>query len=542
MQTKTTPSPLADVGQRSPMPASGAVPGRPGMNQQSPSLIEYAHLAGRAFVAGIPREELKAAGQFMTPPRIAKFMAQRLVRFTDAAHVRLLEPSAGGGILVAAAIEALLDKDVRPTTIEALLFEQDQRLIPVLEGLCQRITEVCAAAGVRFAYVIRCEDFLLSDLALRGEPVDGLLTIANPPFFKLNKTNDARAKLHAYAVYGQPNVYGLFMAATARLTPANGRWCFIVPRSWMSGLYFKAVRHTMLRHLTMDSLHAFESRRDSFEEDAVLQETVIAWANGRAIRDAGVSVLFTRSRGLADLDTSMVQAVPAERIVGEDDAATVTLPSEGGETLAGWSATLATYGLKVSTGPVIAFRCADYLATQPGSDTVPLLWMQHVGQQCIQWPIRKKKEHVRATAANAWTLVPNAPMVILRRFSPKEDPRRVTCAAYTGLDMLPGDVIGLENHLNFIHRPNGRMTPWEVRGLSALLASRVVDRHLRGIAGSTQINASELRTLPLPAMAVIETIGRRVSARPTLMEIDEIVEDELGVAKPNPNPNTQAAA
>ncbi|MBE3062295.1 MAG: Eco57I restriction-modification methylase domain-containing protein [Cutibacterium acnes] len=489
------------------------------------SLVDFAHQAGRSFVAGLTRDEQKAAGQFMTPPKIAKFMAQRLVRSVEHPHVRLLEPSAGGGILLAAAIAALLEKQDRPAIIEALLYEQDQRLIPALESLCQRITDVCAAAGVQFKYVIRGEDFLLSELALRGEPVDGLLTIANPPFFKLNKATDERTRRHGYAVYGQPNVYGLFMAATARLTPANGRWCFIAPRSWMNGQYFKAVRHTMLRHLMVDSLHAFESRRDSFEEDAVLQETVIVWATGRAIRENGFNVLFTRSQGMSDLDQALVQAVPAERIVADDEHATVTLPSEGANLFDGWSATLATYGLKVSTGPVIAFRCKEFISTQGGDDTVPLLWMQHVGQQEINWPINKKMEHVRATAANAWTLVPNTPMVIMRRFSPKEDQRRVTCAPYTGL--LPGAVIGLENHLNYIHRPNGRMTPWEVRGLSALLASSVVDAHLRAIAGSTQINASELRALPLPPLAVIEAIGRRVSTTPSLEEIDEAVEAEL---------------
>lgn len=492
------------------------------------SLVDFAHHAGRSFTAGITRDEQKAAGQFMTPPKIARFMAQRLVRSVDHQHIRLLEPSAGGGILIAAAVEALLEKPGLPAVIEALLYEQDQRLIPALEALCQHITEVCAVAGVRFEYVIRGEDFLLSELALRGEPVDGLLTIANPPFFKLNKTTDERAHRHGYAVYGQPNVYGLFMAATARLTPANGRWCFIVPRSWMNGKYFKAVRHTILRHLTVDSLHAFESRRDSFEEDAVLQETVIAWATGRTIRENGFNVLFTRSQGMSDLDQALVQAVPAERIVADDEHATVTLPSDGASLLDGWSATLATYGLKVSTGPVIAFRCKEFISAHGSYDTVPLLWMQHVGQQSINWPIFKKLEHVRATAANAWTLVANTPMVVMRRFSPKEDERRVTCAPYLGT--LPGAVIGLENHLNYIHRPGGRMSHSEVRGLSALLASSVVDRHLRAIAGSTQINAGELRSLPLPSMNIIEAIGCRVSEFPTLEEIDAAVEAELGLS------------
>jgi adenine-specific DNA-methyltransferase len=495
---------------------------------QPPSPVQFAHQAGRAFVAGITREAQKAAGQFMTPPQIARFMAQRLVGAVELMHVRLLEPSAGAGILVAAAVEALLDKPERPAIIEALLYEQDLRLIPALESLCQLMARVCARLGVRFDYCIRGEDFLLSELALRGEPVDGLLTIANPPFFKLNKATDERARQHGYAVYGQPNVYGLFMAATARLTPANGRWCFIVPRSWMNGHYFKAVRHTLLRHLTMDSLHVFENRRESFEEDAVLQETVIAWAAGRAAMDHGLQVLFTRSQGMSDLDQSSVQAVPAQQMLGDDEQATLTLPNGGASPMDGWSATLATYGLKVSTGPVVAFRNREFISAERGRNTVPLLWMQHVSQQSIRWPLAKKLEHVRATAANAWTLVPNVPMVVMRRFSPKEDRRRVTCAPYLGT--LPGAVIGLENHLNYIHRPNGRMSFSEVRGLSALLASSTVDHHLRAIAGSTQINAGELRALPLPAMAVMEAIGARLSAAPSLDDIDAAVEAELGQA------------
>ena len=127
-------------------------------------------------------------------------------------------------------------------------------------------------------------------------------------------------------------------------------------------------------------------------------------------------------------------------------------------------------------------------------------------------------------------LVPNAPMVVMRRFSPKEDARRVTCAAYgCGLDRLPGDVIGLENHLNYIYRPGGRMGMHEARGLAAFLASSIVDGHFRALSGSTQVNATELRKLPLPPLAVIEEIGRNCSAKPSLEEIDVVVDRALGI-------------
>ena len=397
---------------------------QPQTMKPSMNLVELAHAAGRAFTATLSREEQREAGQFMTPPTIASFMASRLVAGLERRAVRVLEPSAGAGILAAATIEALLALPRPPEYIELLLCEMDARLLPVLERFAEDAKALCAGAGVELEVVIQHGDFLLSELALSGQPVDGLLCTANPPFLKLNKA-DPRALAHSYAVWGQPNIYSLFMAACARLVPPNGRWCFITPRSWMAGAYFTATRRAMLRHMTIDAIHTFESRREGFQEDAVLQETVITWASGRREVDVGVNVLLTRSQGTIDLGAAEVVAVPTERIVGADEHSMFSLPMPGLDPFEGWTATLKTYGLEVSTGPVIAFRAAAYIRESRGGDTVPLLWLQHVGQQRIEWPIKKKREHIVAAAANAWMLVKNEPMVIMRRFSPKEDERRV---------------------------------------------------------------------------------------------------------------------
>jgi adenine-specific DNA-methyltransferase len=118
----------------------------------------------------------------------------------------------------------------------------------------------------------------------------------------------------------------------------------------------------------------------------------------------------------------------------------------------------------------------------------------------------------------------------MRRFSPKEDVRRVTCAPYLG--QLPVAAIGLENHLNYIYRPGGVMTPDEARGLAAFFASSVVDAHFRALAGSTQVNATELRKLPLPPLAVIVLIGETVGENPSLARIDEVVTDALAMQLP----------
>jgi adenine-specific DNA-methyltransferase len=491
------------------------------------TLVDIANNAGRAFTSTLTRDEQRALGQFMTPAPIARFMAQRLTANVNSEPARVLEPAAGGGILAAAMIEALLAKpaDSRPHLIELLMYELDTRLIPALHNLCNHMNLACIEAGVKFDCLIKNEDFLLSELALSAEPQDRLITIANPPFLKLNKSTDARAALHAYAVYGQPNIYALFMAATARITSANGGWCFITPRSWMAGEYFKATRRTLLQHLTIERLHTFESRTEGFEEDAVLQETVITWGSGRSPVEDGTRILITRSQGVGDLSTAGVQALPIARVVGEDEHAMFSLPYAELDPFEGWTATFETFGLTVSTGPVVAFRAKEHVKENAEANTVPLLWLQHIRQQKVVWPAQKKREHVLANAKSEWMLVPNAPMVVMRRFSPKEDERRVTCAAYLG--DLPGECIGLENHLNYIYRKGGTMTPAEARGIAAFLASSVADSHFRALAGSTQVNATELRKLPLPPLATLILIGERVGENPSLARIDEIVTKTL---------------
>lgn len=495
------------------------------------TVVDIANAAGRAFTATLNREEQRSMGQFMTPPRIARFMARRLVAGVRHWSVRLLEPSAGSGILAAAAVEALLELsiDEKPKRIELLLFELDARLISGLNKVCRALQEECRAAGVELHFLIEQGDFLLSSLALEGQPIEGLLTISNPPFLKLNKATDQRARLHPYAVHGQPNIYALFMAATARLTAVGGRWCFITPRSWMAGAYFVAARRTILNHLQIDSLHTFESRTEGFEADEVLQETVITWAKGRSPVAAGTGVMLTRSSGSQDLDQSQIEVLPAERVIGQDTSVMLAMPRRGSVSLGQWKSTLATYGLEVRTGPVVAFRATEWLHEDAGPGTVPLLWLQHVRQHLTAWPIFKKREHIRASAENAWMLVPNVPMVLMRRFSPKEDARRVTCAAYQG--DLPGEVLGLENHLNFIVRKNGPMAVDEVRGLAAYLTSTRVDEHLRALAGSTQINATELRNLPLPPHHQILAIGRAFASGRSLAEADAAVEAVLGTER-----------
>jgi adenine-specific DNA-methyltransferase len=373
-----------------------------------------------------------------------------------------------------------------------------------------------ADVGVAVRVYLHFEDFLLSRLACERPLFDVILS--NPPYFKLAK-NDERAVRHSYVVHGQPNIYGLFMAACARLLVEGGQWCFITPRSWTNGAYFTRVRRELLDHLNIEAIHAFESRQDHFAEDEILQEAMITWASSRNMRSN--HIVITTSCGSSDLGSASVRRLPACEIVGDDNRSVISIPSQATDRQP-FAARLSSLGLRVSTGPVVAFRAKEHIREQTGKATVPLLWMQHVTPMRISWPIRKKKEHIVASGATTWMLVPNQNMVVLRRFSPKEAKRRITAAPYIA-NSIPGELIGLENHTNYIYRPGGNMSEDEVRGLAAYLNSTFVDAQLRSVSGNTQVNAGDLRALPIASLDLILAIGGKLKNKCNLEASDTAV-------------------
>lgn len=481
-------------------------------------LVDFAHANGQAATNALSVAEQKKLGQFMTPCAIALTMARRACSELDLEAVRILEPAAGCGILASAVIKTLLEREIPPRRIELTLIELDARLMPVLRRLANRMRKVAHSKGVELSVSIKTCDFLLSTISTNRRELFDLI-ISNPPYFKLKKSAP-QAVAHAYAVYGQPNIYGLFMAACAQLLSPGGKWCFITPRSWTNGAYFASVRRHMLAWLRIDAMHVFESREAHFTDDEILQEAMITWATAQAVQVP--TIILSMSQGIHDLAQAHLQAMPIAQIIGGDNERTIALPLNGGDQLAGCTSTLESLGLKVSTGPVVAFRATEFCSEYRNKNTVPLLWMQHISHMKISWPINKKREHIAACSDSAWMLVPNSPMVLLRRFSPKEDIRRVTAAAYIG--ELPGDQIGLENHLNYIYRPGGLLTVEESIGISAFLNSQYVDHYFRAVAGSTQVNATELRKLPMPSIAQLAQIARQCQVGMSLAEIDACIE------------------
>lgn len=442
-------------------------------------------------------------GQFFTPAPVAAFMAGWLTPPTRTRELHVLDPGAGTGMLGIAAARALLAAGA--SAVHVLAVEADPSVLPLLE---QALHLARAELGAGFRATVRTDDFLALHRPQLGvealPPVD--VVVGNPPYFKMSPTED-----HGGTA---PNAYARFLEVAASHLRPGGQLVFIIPRSFASGFYFQRFRRWLHDLLVLERAHVFDSRRDAFQDDDVLQENIVV--GYRRGGPAG-TVTISASAGVGDLQQPRMFLADRDQVLRPGDPhGVVCLPTDLDDVdtmhkVHGWSSSLRALGLEISTGPVVPFRTED-LVHEAGPDTAPMLWMQHVRHGVVRWPLGtlRKPEHIRGTASSK-LLLPNRTYVLLRRFSAKEEPRRLTVAVVHA-GALPGPVLGLENHLNVIHRPGGELDDELALGLAALLGSTLLDTFFRIQSGNTQVSATELRALPLPTEPELRALGRAVQA------------------------------
>lgn len=434
-------------------------------------------------------------GQFMTPGRIAAFMASMFQEMPR--DVRLLDAGAGMGALTAAFVSEACRCDDRPTTITVTAYEVDAQMADILDGTMQACAGLCAEAGIAFAYQVIRDDYILrsAEPLLADRPTFNC-AILNPPYGKINVSSEWRHALRSLGIE-TVNLYTAFVAVALNQLEQGGELVAITPRSFCNGSYYESFRRQMLDTSALLALHVFESRKTAFKDDDVLQENMIFH-----VRKGTPQVAVALST-----DAAPARDVPFAEIVRPTDRhAFIRLPVDGDGLAARVQAlpcTLADLGIKVSTGRVVDFRATEHLRKMPGDDTVPLIYPTHFDNGAIQWPLPESKKH-NALADNSETLslmVPAGVYVLTKRFSAKEEKRRLVAAIYDG------GKVGFENHLNYFHE-NGKGLPMDLaRGLSAFLNSEAVDQYFRIFSGHTQVNATDIRSLHFPTRAQLIALG-----------------------------------
>jgi len=492
---------------------------------------DKSYQTGQALLRYRLEEQRKAQGQYLTPPTVAHYMAEQLGVLKAGGSV--LDPAVGAGTLLCAVVDRLIAEG-QSTEIWLDGFELDAALAETAITILKQAADQALQYGIHVHTCIFQGDFVLAGLDMlqpslfNDAPTEQVRrdydhVIANPPYFKV-RSGDKRVERGRALVPGHTNIYTLFMSLCSRLLAPGGIACFIVPRSFCSGAYFAALRRDFLTETKLHHIHLFESREDTFNEDDVLQENVVLTFSHALTTSPVETILLSASQGVSDLTASARRPVAIRYIVRDQGKAIFfRLPVKAQDELGldivdGWLGTLHQYGLEVSTGPVVPFRAHPFLLEADEPDAVPLLWMQHVRSGEIAWPLvngnRPKPQWLRVCDDSQSLLVPTANYVLLRRFSTKEEARRLVAAPLLA-KIFSTPTLGLENHLNYIHRPGSVLTLEETLGLSALYSTALLDRYFRISNGNTQVNATELRALPLPPLIAIQRIGEAIVGDPS---------------------------
>jgi len=466
-------------------------------------------------------------GQFFTPSRASTLIAA-LPRLPRTGKFRILDPGAGSGSLSAAILARILAESPQ-LDVELVGVEMDSEVVPYLRRTFEDCAEVASSYGTKFEATIVEGDFVHLSTGLFDahralvEPFD--LVIMNPPYLKLGSKSAHRLAVSAIGA-DCPNLYAAFLALGVEALRDGGQLTAITPRSFANGPYFAQFRRFLLDRVALNRIHTFASRSTVFAD--VLQETiVVSGTRGGARADVTIAV----SSGGSD-DVATERKVPYRDVVGADDAQRfIRIMADDSdqavaEAMAAMPSALTDIGLGVSTGKVVDFRARDLLRSASSPSTVPLVYPGNVRSGVVEWPreIRKPQAlDVSTPALVANMLVPNGFYVLVKRFSAKEERRRIVAAVWNPADCAC-DTVAFENHLNVFHLSGAGMPRNVAVGLSYWLNSSIVDQFFRTFSGHTQVNATDLRTLRFPPLGALESLGAQLDAKlPEQAKVDELV-------------------
>lgn len=463
--------------------------------------LEVADTIRRQVAPQITQKRKSEFGQFMTPSSVARFMAAMFPPST-LQTCRLLDAGAGVGALSCAFLDRWLAGGFGFKAVEATAYEIDDtlraHLVQHLTGYSRVKANIIAGDYIELA----------TAQGLQGQGYTH--AILNPPYKKINSNSGHRLALRAVGIE-TVNLYSAFVALAVAQAAPGGHVVAIIPRSFCNGPYYRPFRDFILERAAIRQMHLFDSRSKAFKDDEVLQENVIIHLE-RGGEQRAVTVTTSTDDSFTDLITHQH---PFDRIVFPDDTERfIHVPTSPDKSTIELSPavryTLTELGIKVSTGPVVDFRLKEHLRDMPEEGTVPLIYPGHLSITGTVWPVpglKKPNAILRNEATERW-LYPNGFYCVVRRFSSKEEKRRVVASVVEPGAFGDHSVLGFENHINLFHENKQGLPELLARGLAVFLNTAAVDESFRRFNGHTQVNATDLKLMKYPSRAALIKLGK----------------------------------
>ena len=487
-------------------------------------------------------------GQFMTPATVANAMAEMFSRPGNL-PIRLLDPGSGAGALAFAFLDRLIRGGHQGHTVEIEAYENDPYLVGELQQNVRDAKSALSSMGWKSRITIHQDDFIQSAVSILKARADGgrsefqpfTHAIINPPYRKLPSKSSYRRSLSDAGIQAN-NLYSAFVALSIELLADGGELVAITPRSFCNGPYFRAFRELIYSKCSFEHIHIFEARDKAFKEEDVLQENIIFHLR-KSSPKASVRISATSGRTFEDISS---REMPHGLVIDPNDPDLMIRIASNEfddyvlERMVALKYRLSDFDLRVSTGPVVDFRVRESISDEFSANHAPLIYPAHIEAQAIRWPQPngRKPNAIRANSSTSKWLFPNGNYVLIKRFSSKEEPRRIYASLFTSLKPQH-KLIGFENHLNVIHSNRAGVNRRLAKGLTAYFSSSVVDLFFRQSSGHTQVNATDLRRMPLPSKDVLISLsechdGSRVDVEKVERQLEQLFRLQYKISSPIP--------
>jgi adenine-specific DNA-methyltransferase len=478
-------------------------------------------------------------GQFFTSAPICMYMSSL---FEDiSGDVSVLDPGCGPCSLTAAFVEEAI-KRKKCKSLKSTVYDIEESIKPYILDSLELIKEYAENEEVSFESVLQLKDFILSlsDTAGLFENDEKYThVIINPPYKKISSSSEHRKALRARDIE-TVNLYSGFVALAIQQLQENGEIVAIIPRSFCNGPYYQPFRELILKETSIKKIHIFDSRTNAFSGDDVLQENIIihlvkGGIQGDVAITSSPTADFLIDEGTETISATdmTVRTVCFEKIVQKNDPykfihiAANERDQNIIDRLSGFTHSLSSLDIQVSTGPVVDFRLKDELRENLTENSCPLIFPIHLKEK-IEWPLESKKPNAinisKKTLPFLWKQ--KGYFLTIKRLSSKEEARRIVAKVFES--NLPSELVGFDNKLNIFHFNKEGLSRDLAAGLYCFLNSTLVDKYYRLFGGHTQVNATDLRNLHYPSLESLEKIGKKISDFAISQDkIDELIDKEL---------------
>ena len=427
-----------------------------------------------------------------------KMLSDHMVKIADYRGGKLGDKGAGGGILSAtAAARHILSKSNRPCFISA------NEIIPQLRDFLKQsykvVSDKAHSLNKAFDEEINGDFTDLADKALATEFGDYENIIINPPYFKISPKNELNQIIKQHLGFTVPNIYSGFMLISLHLLKQDGSLTALVPRSFFNGSYHKSFRRYIRQHYSIDTITRYRSRSNAFKYENVIQENVIVKFTKRS--QVPKIKVFTCLDPYSAPEHEMNLA--SELLLNNDNDI-FALPADLDE-LNAYTKTkslpfkLQELGLKLSTGKVVEYRHKESLNNSN-------IGAMYIEAKCLNTDHdtyqrkHSKRSHGNALEVNeqtANTLIDAQNVILLKRISSNSDKQRMKCTVLRKSDCT-SNKLALSNHIQYISGEALQDTDLALK-IAKYLSSNDVEKSIRAISGTTQVNASDIDLIRFPS-------------------------------------------